>query len=306
MARGPIRHEATGSLRLGFGETVDSTGFGLQFAARSYFLSTVEAVRPDVFRELYDAFLDRFSALLWDGIATPFDVPYSAAHVTAIAALKSDIHAWAVRWRLESDDREPFATDWAFTQLLERVPVRADINVHPPVNVEDWDTRVAVWMDSIWDGRTGEMHLATREPTFPLPPIVFPSTAWNPRRETRSAARSRILGDLTRELDRQFDAIETVVREAGDRPTPMKESDLHFVWLVRYQVSGERVSEIAATPWKGTTARVRDRATVARQTVQEAVVGTAVLVGLPLREPDPRGRPRKPRPPRIVRIRTQS
>lgn len=92
-----------------------------------------------------------------------------------------------------------------------------------------------------------------------------------------------------RELKRHLSAavkayVESLRREMGARgyrPTPRKSTLLHFVWLVRYQVQGWDFPMIA------------QKYHAERQTVDEAVRNTALLVGLKLRDGSKGGRPKK-------------
>jgi hypothetical protein len=107
---------------------------------------------------------------------------------------------------------------------------------------------------------------------------------WEPTLETREGARQRIL----RAFDEQADALMECV---STRPKP--ELNRNLGWLVRYQVRGESVAQIAGglapAELRGDhfTSSENLRATV-RFGIQEA----ADLIGLP-RRPGKPGRPRR-------------
>ena len=113
--------------------------------------------------------------------------------------------------------------------------------------------------------------------------LSLPPQRWDPQREDRAAATRRILAELDRAVRAELGRIETEARRVG-LPPPAKRTGLeHLAWLARYQFRHESFPTIA-----------RD-AHVGRQAVAVGVKEAAALIGLPLREPNPPGRPRKAR-----------
>jgi hypothetical protein len=111
--------------------------------------------------------------------------------------------------------------------------------------------------------------------------------AWNFASMPRALFTSKMLPALKRRLETEFEAeldrIEQEAAAAGaSRPrAKRKDKRQHFRWLIRHQLHGESFEDIATSEGR------------ARQTVSEAVKGTAKSIDLLLRPRDPGGRPHK-------------
>lgn len=293
-ARAPVSGDAR--IRLGPGEYVDPSGAIPTIVARQLFLEALAEVEPAAVAELADeplilavsvrplmgspgdemALLESFRRLTQEPPPEKED---------DLVWLVLHTRQWAERWTLSAAEH-----GWAHLSAM-------------------WS--VFAWADTLLRGEKPDIALrypgaettvAPRLPTEPLPeevrlaegssPLSFAPTFWNPHAETRAAATGRILAGLTRQMHGQLDKIEAAARDLGAKPTPSKRTGgEHFRWLVRYQVKGESLTEIARDACKE------------KQTVAEAVHGTAALIGLPLRAPHPAGRRRaRPGRPRVVRV----
>jgi hypothetical protein len=115
--------------------------------------------------------------------------------------------------------------------------------------------------------------------------IVLPPVSWDPQDETRADARTRILAEIAEAVDEGLAQIEAGTGHQGSPPTVKRTGLEHLVWLARYQFRGESYRAIAKAVWRSP------------QGVTEAVKDAATLVGLPLRDRNPGGRPRKQRSP---------
>lgn len=306
---------AAGPLRLGLGATVDPTGVLPRGIARKHFFDAVVAVAPGAVEGLRCGPLAeaRRWALGWlalkGGGAAEDDL--RGWMRSALPAVQGATQAWLRTNHLDVDWCRDLGC-YVFSRAFDRVVLAAaGREVNEPI-----ETGLGAWLsgatvDSVAplplalldapgdagldallagvDAQWAEVELTLGGRPAPL---RFPGVTWNQRTEPRAAARGRILADLERRLDEQLDGIEAAALAAGDHPTPMKRTgDEHFRWLARYQVEGESYSAIA-----------RDTGN-RRQTVAGAIHETAALIGLPLRDPDPPGRPRRrPSAPRIVRV----
>ena len=111
--------------------------------------------------------------------------------------------------------------------------------------------------------------------------MALPAVRWDPQSEERGVATVRIHGELRTAVRNELDRIETRARRVGAPSRAKRTGFEHLAWLARYQFRGESFTVIAED-----VCRVR-------QSVMEGVKTAAELVGLPLREPDRPGRPRK-------------
>lgn len=283
-------------IRLGPGEYVDASGGIPRIVARQLFLEALAEVEPAAVAELTEDPLV-LAVSLRPLLASPDDemaLLESFRRLTRepppekeddLVWLALHTRRWAERWTLSAAEH-----GWAHLSAM-------------------WS--VLAWADALLRGEEPDIALkypgaettvAPRLPAEPLPvatqpaegssPLSFASTFWNPHAETRAAATGRILAGFTRQMHDQLDKVEAAARDLGAKPTPSKRTGAeHFRWLVRYQVKGESLTEIARDACKE------------KQTVAEAVHETAALIGLPLRAPNPAGRRRaRPGRPRVVRV----
>jgi hypothetical protein len=114
----------------------------------------------------------------------------------------------------------------------------------------------------------------------------LPSIDWDPKadlwkhgQELRKDARNRLRAKATKAIDGYLNRVEALARDRGFEALPA--IDEHLKWLVRRQVKGEPERRIAKTTRK------------ARSTIHTALEETAKFLDLPLRDPEPIGRPRR-------------
>lgn len=196
-----------------------------------------------------------------------------------------EMRGWMAAWNLGDADHPELATiafglaaaGWGASER------GVELTLHQMVGLAAWLAR------PLGPVRHPVDPSAARQPRIAQPP------PWDRFREDRACYVERARAEFERQLTAQLDAIEAEAQAAGDEPTPIKRTGAeHFRWLVRYQVRGERFAHIARDVCRGTP------------TVKEAVQETAALLDLPLRAPDPPGRPRKTRAPRIVRVESKA
>jgi len=232
-------------MRLGPGDWYlpDEHG-GPREEGRALFLSSIEILVPEVIETLRDAVLPRFAA----------------------GEYRSQLQTWAAEWHL---------TDTWAVQFVEEVlgvwerywpkdePILAEWPILPAGG--GWGFRPG----------GGGWSLNLREGKWKFRPDTPVLPHWEPTLESRAAYRLRADQLLTVYLDR----VEKELVEAGFVRVPAKRSRkgadpaLHFDWLVRFQVNGERLRDIASLP--GGTERYVDP-----RTVQVAIRTTAAAIGL--------------------------
>jgi hypothetical protein len=225
-----------------------------------YFLRVATEIEPGILRELHDGIFGR--------------------GITHGERCEEAIHDWLRRWQIET----PWSYEWGFLTIIswELDPPSPDGTI-----TFDWPSfgamnkgrslrriRQRFWpnapkgaFDDEW-GREAEV--------LELPQVLF-----DPLTEERAHALDRILNELRRAVRNELDRIiQNALAENNSSPISKSTGLEHFRWLARYQVKGERISQIA-------------RETRERKSVRDAINKLAELIGLTLRDPDPPGRPRK-------------
>lgn len=288
------RLDHAGPLRPAPGSVVPRTGVAETVLARQAFLRVTGDVAPALLVDLAGAPLDEYVAV-WNALGGP-----ATADAAVRWPLARNILSEFVTFLLD----EPTATGewlaaWGF-------PVGGDWSSLGASDGEDpdevlrraatggWGLLMAVWTLHGWradplpaTGSPGLVDVFARWPGLGdadlglEAPLTLPVPRWDPQREERGAAADRILSDLRAAVRTELDRIELTARRAGP-PARRKRTGLeHLVWLARYQFLHESYPLIAHDACR------------LRQTVAEGVRSAAELVGLPLRSPDPSGRPRK-------------
>jgi hypothetical protein len=108
---------------------------------------------------------------------------------------------------------------------------------------------------------------------------------WHYPAQPRAVIKDFAVARFTELLDAELDRIEGqaaalgVRRHEGKKMKQGRDSDRHFRWLVRRQVLGDAYPVIAKS----------ENPPVDRKTVRDAVMETAAMIGLQLRESDPVG-----------------
>jgi hypothetical protein len=79
--------------------------------------------------------------------------------------------------------------------------------------------------------------------------IAISEFTWHPRKDdmSRKDAERFFLERIELELKARMDEIETLVAKRGFIRTPELREDTHVKWAVRFQILGERVTDIAAS-----------------------------------------------------------
>jgi hypothetical protein len=147
----------------------------------------------------------------------------------------------------------PGTIKWGPAHKQVRIPVYLDDLKHPPVPLDGGELED--------DGEFG---------------------TYDPRMEDIEYATERLLDALRPRIRARLEAIEAEDRELNHAVPPVAyRSDAAFEWLVLYQVCGESMRAIAR-------ADMKDAGHVSRE-----IHRAADLIGLTLRPPERRGRPRK-------------
>ena len=231
--------------------------------AREEFLDAVERREPKVLEELerdvlslYQAWRDR-SGESGESIVRATDAALRESSMSShLAPLRQALNAWLRRWNLET----PWCRERALATMERWCKSRADR--------EGWSAGRARWRPVL---------------TFEERHFKFEHAGWEPTIRGRADAAERIRDEFEKNLQAHLDHCDELARERGYRPSPQKQEELHFDWLVRYQVLTEPFASIARTPSEKRAVR----------TVKDAVTSLARLIDLPLRPPDRPGRPRR-------------
>jgi hypothetical protein len=289
--------EGEQSPRLGFGQFVDAAGDIALMTGRQHFLDAVVAECPEVLEslrgkpfvlvhEFVKQLLDWAVEISRNSSALNPDVEETWTPVLQATLTQLDpiINRWTQDYHLGTPDQPWGARAFAWT-LFRRAVLT---NMRRPLDDRLWDLPIGMDATDASIGIAAEMPESLRDEVA----IVFTDFTWNRRMETRSALERRLLGEIKRQLREQVDRYDQEAKQRGDVSTPAKPSgSQHFRWLARYQVKGESFTHIA------------NEAGVSRQAVMAAITEAAAIINLPLRERDRRGRPRKRREPRIVKLR---
>lgn len=290
-AREP-RHDHAGPLRLRSGAVVEPGSVVTAVVARAAFLDIAGDVVPEMLVELAGDPLDQYAAA-WEangGSPDPTPAPGLLPDIetrcqSAMYDEEGALWRWCQRWGLPVWDDLPA---WV-AEADERALIRFAAG-------QAWGLVEAAFSLLHWRVHPlGGHHLPRLGSLFFITdliddddlrldqPLVLPPQRWDPQEEERAAAARRILAELGRAVRAELRRIETEALRSAESP-PTKRTGLeHLSWLARYQFRHESFPAIA-----------RD-ANVGRQAVAAGVKEAAALIGLPLREPNPPGRPRKAR-----------
>ncbi len=108
--------------------------------------------------------------------------------------------------------------------------------------------------------------------------------AWEPTLESKDSARERLKEDAQKRIDDFLDKSDKLAEERSYvKPPKRRVPSRHLRWLVRHQVVGQSITEIAED------LQSDDPKQPGRKGVANGVHNAAELVGLELREPDKRG-----------------
>jgi hypothetical protein len=110
---------------------------------------------------------------------------------------------------------------------------------------------------------------------FRIEPLNFEPFYHDPIWRRRSDFKRSVLEKVNERLDAYCDQVEADALTAGLKRSPRRRDELHFDWLVRYQVLGESYASIAK--------RSAYRFNGGRQTIHKAVVELAKYIELTLR-----------------------
>jgi len=288
-AREPNLHHA-GPLHPVPGAVTEPDSLPARVAARSVFLSIAGEVEPRLLFELAGDPLDQYAAAWELGGGSPVADPGRdwgdqdpLRCKEAMFDPDGAMWRWCERWGLptwgdipdglyEADDetlfRHVLGHVWAMSEVaLTLFTWRVD-PFRPAA-----PSSFGQFLELAWFRHETELGLAA--------PLSLPVQWWDPQWEDRASATKRILAELGRVVRFELGRIEIEALRVAAAP-PAKRTGLeHLAWLARYHFRHESFSEIAATVHRG------------RQTVADGVRDAAALVGLPLREPTPAGRPRR-------------
>ena len=190
-------------------------------------------------------------------------VPRGGAGLSLVMSdLVEPILEWQRKWNLKAP--------WLAVEALGVVMERADA----------WGWRRSPLFDALFDALKSFGAAFSGWPSFLgiLEPIDPLGDCWNPLTENRTEARRRLMAKARKTIDGYLDRVEALARDRGVKSLPAL--DEHLRWLARWQVKGETEYWIAKTTRK------------ARSTVHTALQTVAQFIDLPLREPNPPGRPR--------------
>jgi hypothetical protein len=272
----------TGAVWLGLGEYTHPDDSEALDEARNRFLTAIREEAPEVLTTLASEPLTLFRTLWERWLATvPEDhraIPHlyllrsgafrwyrfknaDPGHDPDGAELANVLIRWARRWNLDRS-----AADW----LMERALLTLREWVLLPERVQRDDLRWAEYYE-----------MTTVELTDEEQTVAFPRAyTWNPQFERKSAARERIRADFERHLADELDRIEAIANDRLTTPPKLTSGDVHFRWLVHYQVQDLDWDQIA------------ERADRSAKQVREAARAIARTVGIEPRKGTPRGRPR--------------
>jgi len=293
LAARQARWDHSGPLRPAPGSVVSRVGVAETVAARQAFLRVAGEVAPALLVELAGAPLDEYAAT-WDALGGPTTAEAAVGRplegsllgefAEAVLTEPTDTGEWLATWGFPVGDWHTLGAPDAADpdELLRRAATGG------------WGLLMAAWTLHRW--RAGPLRSADAPglvDVFPRwaglgdadmgldAPLALPVPRWDPQREERGAAAERILGELRAAVRTELDRIATEARRVGPPPRRKRTGLEHLAWLARYQFRHESYPTIA-----------RD-ACRERQSVAEGVRSAAGLVGLPLRQSDRPGRPRK-------------
>lgn len=284
LSERPKRRDHAGPLKPIDAAVVDANGIASLVLARHRFLQILGDVLPELVVDLAGEPLDAF-ARDWEAASGPAAAqitepgPYQEIFVEVIDRFashsESPVQAWCRRWGLPPWSGYP---DWIW-EADERTVIR-DLARH------NWGPMLAATTIARWRVRPLVLtELGLVEPTlYATPndlwdehlglelPVRMPRLTWDPQRESRAAALTRIEGTLRRTVREELDRIEAAALASDARPALGKRTGQeHLVWLACYQCGGEGYATIAR--W----------ACRERQTVTDGVKQAAELICLPLR-----------------------
>jgi len=288
-----LRH--TGPLRLSDGAVDEPGGIMTALVARAAFLEIAAAVAPQMLAELAGEPLDQYEAA-WHAAGGPACADPCRPEVgvgndvllpaqSAMFNPRGALWRWCERWGLPVwDDMTAEALGPDDRSLMRFAATRGWGLVEGAYAVYTW--RVSVFQPESPHalGRVLLTTILVDDRDLELEaPLCLPPQRWDPQREDRAGATKRITAELGRAVRAELGRIEAEALQRAVPPPAKRTGVDHLAWLARYQFRHESFPTIA-----------RD-AHVGRQAVAAGVKDAAALIGLPLREPNPPGRPRKAR-----------
>lgn len=238
--------------RLGTGEF--GTPEDAADTARGMFLREIQASAPIVLTSLKET--------VWPDFGKASDSRLAALGSRTLRAL---IYQWAKRLCLLQNNRVP---SWLISQVHATLATWAD---HPSQCPSSWGGIYTGYSTRISGGFT----------------ITFPEFYWDPRRgfESREHFEDRVVQEIRKILRERLNAIEDLLaKRLGLTRSPEFRRPQHFNWAVRYQVLGERVTDIADSVRAGD---IDDR------TINSGIKNVLSLVGLSRRAAKPGPRPKR-------------
>lgn len=301
-AREPML-DRTGPVRAVPGAVTEPDGMRARVVARAVFLLIAGEVVPEMLVELAGAPLDQYAAA-WEAYgggpdADPWierlapdqqaDDPRDC--IEAMFNEEGPMWRWCERWGIPTWEDSPVSGGVA---VSSREMDHATFTRHVLRNA--WGLMETSMTLHAW--RLYPFHPSAPPPfgqileinvhryAFDLAlaaPLRLPMPWWDPQREDRASAIKRITADLDHAVRAELGRIEAEALRVAV-PSRVKRTGLeHLTWLARYHFRRESFAAIAKD------------ACVGRQTVADGVKDAADLIGLPLREPTPAGRPRRGR-----------
>jgi hypothetical protein len=203
--------------------------------AREWFLEEIEASAQIALRELssmvwpvYRSASESFQrgAKSQQRDSCPLMLPWSNL-------LHETVHFWAAQYHLVRDGNVPH---WLVMQLEATF-----------YRWEQFPTLIRgprLCWEGVHTGYWSEDILPLKELE-----ISFPVFTWHPRKgyESREGIEKSVLEEVRAILKKRLDEIEALAAEHGLQTTPEVRKTEHFNWAVRYQLLGERVTDIASS-----------------------------------------------------------
>lgn len=203
------------------------------------------------------------------------------------------IHAWCEQWEL----LEYFAGTPGRNLLVDARRAREEGKPDPktftcncagvPFDPSDWGPILRISASFIMDPQTGRREQTSGIGSGPKLTVVLPELTWNPREEVLSSALARIMAKMEPIVRRELNRVRDEYIADGYKTPPVKRTDKHFEWLVRYQILGETRGDIARSLADERKARQPDWVydpDVYKSDVGKQIRRAADLCGLKLKE----------------------
>ena len=285
-------------LRFGNGEFESRTENAIPpsvYHARDYFLEVVKKLSPDVLTDLSKKPFDcyRKTGLHFDAMAheerlkhlNTYDKIREMARLRThhewnspdwrrifeveeitydepMGALQNSIFEWSRKWNLDAVwCRERAYHTLDFWCSFPELPENLVWNYEPA-----WETIAAF--------RQGE------HPSF-----IFESKTLYPRVGMRAEVERRLTEEFRAQLKAFLDKREKMAKDAGLNPVRKKREDMHFVWLISFQVKEMSYERILARYFPNEYATAKRDGCISERTkrIRKAVNEVSRLIGLSLR-----------------------